>query len=153
MIFENICQKLIENPCLIFSEADLQVLLSIELSKYDETYYNTQLQNSDGQFLNTKLVHREYVCRGIKGKKIDITVYSKEDIKNINDSIKHRIRLAGRKKRYVNLTHLIEIKTNFNHRQKVFEPILDDFEKMRKVYDAQVKSNAIEPQLFYLYFI
>ena len=150
---KNVCQKLIEHPYLIFSEADLQVLLSMELSKYDDTYYKTQLKNSDGQFLKTKLVHREYVCRGIKGKKVDIVVYSKEDITNINDSIKHRIRLGGSKKRYVNLSKLIEIKTNFNGRQKVFSSILDDFEKMRKVYIDQVKSNVIEPELFYLYFI
>lgn len=51
---ENICRKLIENPFLIFSEADLQVLPSMELSKCDDTYYETKLKDSDGHFLKTK---------------------------------------------------------------------------------------------------
>jgi len=76
----SLCKKLKENPFIIYSEADLQVLLTSELLKQDPELYETN-RIYKGKKLKTLRIHREIPY--FKGR-TDVVVFSKDDIKNIN---------------------------------------------------------------------
>ena len=81
------CIEIIQEPLLYFSEADVQQLLAEELRKIKalKKLYNTLVhkgKGSDGTY-KTSLLHREY--GGGKGRRIDIVIFSEDDIKKIND--------------------------------------------------------------------
>jgi hypothetical protein len=69
------CIKIIQEPLLYFSEADVQQLLTCQ------TLIN---KGKDSKSLyETSLLHREY--GGGAGTRIDIVIFSKDDVKKIND--------------------------------------------------------------------
>lgn len=81
------CIKIIQEPLLYFSEADIQQLLTEELKKIGalKKPYPTLIhkgKNSKG-FYKTSLLHREYGGGG--GRRIDIVIFSENDAKQIND--------------------------------------------------------------------
>ena len=81
------CIEIIQEPLLYFSEADIQQLLAEELRKIKalKKLYNTLVhkgKGSDGTYKTSRL-HREY--GGGKGTRIDIVIFSEDDVKKIND--------------------------------------------------------------------
>lgn len=150
-------KKLKANPFIIWSEFDLQTLLSIELSKFDSTLYETKLI-IDGYRVRTNRVHREYICYK-PNQDIDIVVFSKEDIENIDDTrdkylqiMKDNKTSSGNTRIYkpVECSHLIEIKTNLSGTKgEIFSKVKHDFDKLRKSYDMQ----EFKPELHYILFI
>jgi hypothetical protein len=81
------CIKIIQEPLLYFSEADIQQLLTEELKKIGalKKPYPTLIhkgKNSKG-FYKTSLLHREY--GGGAGTRIDIVIFLDNDVKKIDD--------------------------------------------------------------------
>lgn len=81
------CIKIIQEPLLYFSEADIQQLLTEELKKIGalKKPYPTLIhrgKNSKG-FYKTSLLHREY--GGGAGTRIDIVIFSDNDVKQIDN--------------------------------------------------------------------
>jgi hypothetical protein len=81
------CIKIIQEPLLYFSEADIQQLLTEELKKIGalKKSYPTLIhkgKNSKG-FYKTSLLHREY--GGGAGTRIDIVIFLDNDVKKIDD--------------------------------------------------------------------
>ena len=81
------CIKIIQEPLLYFSEADIQQLLTEELKKIGalKKPYPTLIhrgKNSKG-FYKTSLLHREY--GGGAGTRIDIVIFSNNDVKQIDN--------------------------------------------------------------------
>lgn len=150
-------KKLKANPFLLWSEFDLQTLLSIELSKFDSILYETKLI-IDGYRVRTNRVHREYICY-IPKNDIDIVVFSMFDIKNINDTKDKYLQIIfddktssrdSKNYRPVECSHLIEIKTNLSGTKgAIFREVKHDFEKLRKTYKMQ----EFKPELHYVLFI
>lgn len=150
-------KKLKANPFIIWSEFDLQTLLSIELSKFDSILYETKLI-IDGYRVRTNRVHREYICY-IPKNDIDIVVFSKVDIRNIDDTRDNYLQIMNDDKtssgdpRYykpVECSHLIEIKTNLSGTKgEIFSKVKHDFGKLRKTYKMQ----EFKPELHYILFI
>ena len=81
------CIKIIQEPLLYFSEADVQQLLTEELRKIKvlKKLYNTLVYKGKGSkdIYKTSRLHREY--GGGKGRRIDIVILSEDGIKKIND--------------------------------------------------------------------
>ncbi len=81
------CIKIIQEPLLYFSEADVQQLLTEELRKIKvfKKLYNTLVYKGKGSkdIYKTSLLHREY--GGGARTRIDIVILSEDDIKKIND--------------------------------------------------------------------
>jgi len=129
-----------ENPSVIWSEYDMQTIISLYLMKVPE--------------FNPNLIHREYPYMKIKSKKrthkSDIVIFSKDDVENINDHNGYLIvhgedsdgnRIEG-EKRAVYCTHLFEIKVK---RERFKQGVLEDFRLLRKGYSQYRKAN---PELF-----
>jgi len=81
------CIEIIQEPLLYFSEADIQQLLTEELKKIEvlKKPYPTLIhkgKNSKG-FYKASLLHREY--GGGDGTRIDIVIFSDNDVKQIDD--------------------------------------------------------------------
>lgn len=81
------CIKIIQEPLLYFSEADIQQLLTEELKKIGalKKPYPTLIhkgKNSKG-FYKTSLLHREY--GGGAETRIDIVIFSDNDVKQIDN--------------------------------------------------------------------
>jgi hypothetical protein len=81
------CTKIIQEPLLYFSEADIQQLLAEELRKIKaiKKTYQTLINKGKGSisFYETSLLHREY--GGGRGRRIDIVIFSENDVKKIDD--------------------------------------------------------------------
>jgi hypothetical protein len=81
------CIKIIQEPLLYFSEADIQQLLAEELRKIKaiKKTYQTLINKGKGSnyLYKTSLLHREY--GGGRGRRIDIVIFSEDDVKKIND--------------------------------------------------------------------
>jgi len=84
------CIKIIKEPLLYFSEADIQQLLTENLRQIKELkkLYKTSVnrgQNSKGIY-STSLIHREY--GGGEGRRIDIVILKEDDVKKMDVSLK-----------------------------------------------------------------
>jgi len=81
------CTKIIQEPLLYFSEADIQQLLAEELRKIEalKEPYQTLIHKGKNSksFYKTSLLHREY--GGGAGTRIDIVIFSDNDVKQIDD--------------------------------------------------------------------
>ena len=91
------CIEIIQEPLLYFSEADIQQLLvenlkgrikklkKISKNKRQEKTYSTNIHRGKDSksFYETPLLHREY--GGGKGRRIDIVIFSENDVKKIDD--------------------------------------------------------------------
>ncbi len=130
--------KLQDNPRIIYSESDLQTLLSIELSTMDEL-----LPIEKGK---TCRVHREYpYYKNGRAHDFDIAIFAQEDIVNINSKLGelfiNEINSNGKKeKRNVVCSHLIELKMtgkdviNYFSQNPKKHTIKRDFDFLRKGY-------------------
>ena len=83
----NVCLRIIKEPLLYFSEADLQILLVEELRKirrFRKTYPTQVFRGKDskGKY-QTSLIHREYGGGG--GTRIDIVILDPKDVEEINN--------------------------------------------------------------------
>ena len=120
-----------ENPRVIWSEFDMQTIISLHLMKIPE--------------LLPTLVHREYPYTAIKSEskererahKFDIVIFSKDDVGNINDPNGYLLvhgenrdgnRIKG-EKRAVYCTHLFELKVK---RDRFKDGVLKDFQHLRE---------------------
>ena len=81
------CIKIIQEPLLYFSEADIQQLLAEELKKIEalKEPYQTLIHKGKNSksIYKTSLLHREY--GGGAGTRIDIVIFSENDVKKIDD--------------------------------------------------------------------
>jgi len=81
------CIEIIQEPLLYFSEADIQQLLVEELRKIEalKEPYQTLIHKGKNSksFYKTSLLHREYGGGG--GTRIDIVIFSENDVKQIDD--------------------------------------------------------------------
>ncbi len=81
------CIEIIQEPLLYFSEADVQQLLAEELKKIEalKVPYQTLIHKGkkSKSFYKTSLLHREYGGGG--GTRIDIVIFSENDVKKIDD--------------------------------------------------------------------
>jgi hypothetical protein len=81
------CTKIIQEPLLYFSEADIQQLLAEELRKIEalkEPYQTlTHKGKNSKSFYKTSLLHREY--GGGAGTRIDIVIFSKKYVNKIDN--------------------------------------------------------------------
>jgi len=81
------CIEIIQEPLLYFSEADIQQLLVEELRKIEalKEPYQTIIHKGKNSksFYKTSLLHREYGGGG--GTRIDIVIFSENDVKRIDD--------------------------------------------------------------------
>jgi len=81
------CIEIIQEPLLYFSEADVQQLLTEELKKIEvlKKLYQTLIHKGKDSksFYKTSLLHREY--GGGEGTRIDIVIFSENDVKQIDD--------------------------------------------------------------------
>jgi len=81
------CIKIIQEPLLYFSEADVQQLLTEELKKIEalkELYQTLIHKGKDSRsFYKTSLLHREY--GGGARTRIDIVILSDNDVKQIDN--------------------------------------------------------------------
>lgn len=147
-----------ENSGLIWSEYDLQTIISLYLYKIEEKTYYTRNPN-----FKTNLIHREYpyiTIRSQKGDnervhKFDIVIFSDKDVGNINNKNGYlqvdkedRYGVKNNKaKRAVYCTHLFELKVK---RENLKEEIDHDFNLLREGYNYY----EINPELYsilYLY--
>lgn len=129
-----------ENPSAIWSEYDMQTIISLYLMKRLD--------------LKPTLVHREYPYMNVSSKKrvhkVDIVIFSEEDMKNINDKRGYLIvrgedkdgNLIKSEKRAVYCTHLFEIKVR---RERFRKGVLEDFKLLRQGYSQYKKA---KPELF-----
>ena len=81
------CIEIIQEPLLYFSEADIQQLLTEELKKIGalKKLYPTLIHKGkkSKDIYKTLLLHREYGGGG--GTRIDIVIFSENDVKKIDD--------------------------------------------------------------------
>jgi len=81
------CIEIIQEPLLYFSEADIQQLLAEELRKIEalKEPYQTLIRKGKNSksICKTSLLHREY--GGGAGTRIDIVIFSENDVKKIDD--------------------------------------------------------------------
>ena len=142
----SLCKKLKENPFIIYSEADLQVLLTSELLKQDPKLYETN-RIYKGKKLKTPRIHREFPY--FKGR-TDVVVFSKDDIKNINFYL--HVKINQSEKRSVFCSNLIELK--YSHGElKNKEVLIKDFNKLREASNIYKSKYNYESSLFFVYYI
>ncbi len=83
----NTCIRIIKEPLLYFSETDVQQMLTEELKLIKELaeLYPTLIHRGKNSksFYSTTLLHREYGGGG--GTRIDIAIFSKKDVKKIDN--------------------------------------------------------------------
>ena len=158
--------KLKENPLLVYSEADLQTLLSVELSTNDEKY-------STERGFKTYRVHREvpYCKINLEDKfnhKIDVAIFAHQDIKRINAKL-GRLFVKGQysdgttekksekdsPRRATFCSHLIELKMPPRETIK-YTIIKRDFEALRSGYENYkffMKEYGIETKLYFFCYV
>ncbi|HEC40247.1 MAG TPA: hypothetical protein ENI29_18555 [bacterium] len=167
--------KLKRNPLIVYSEADLQTLLSSELSIYDKTY------PTKGEF-ETNRVHREIpYCKTFpqdrESHKFDIAIFSDQDIHRVNANL-GRLYVEGqyadgttekkskkeKVKRATFCSHLIELKVpprstikfTTQDKQKINQTILYDFTALRsgyKSYKFFMKEYNIKTKLYFFCYV
>jgi len=144
----SLCKKLKENPFIIYSEADLQVLLTNELLKQDPELYETS-RIYKGKKIKTSRIHREFPYN--KGR-TDVVVFSKDDIKNINFYLHVKLNQSIHKKRAVFCSNLIELK--YSHGElKEKELLLKDFNKLREASNLYESLFNFKSNLFFVYYV
>ena len=147
----SLIEKLQKNPFIIYSEKDLQANLSLELLDMDKNLYDTRV-SVNGIRMKTNRVHREYpyVKGNITKGNIDIVVFSKEAIKNIDGDKgpKFGYLHVFNQKRSVSCSHLIEIK---NPRKNTINEssIQDDFKKLRDGY-SKSEELKVKAKLYFV---
>jgi len=141
-----LCKKLKENPFVIYSEADLQVLLASELLKQDPELYETS-RIYKGEKLKTSRIHREMPYFG---GSTDVVVFSKDDIKNINFYL--HVKINQSEKRGVFCSNLIELKYSHGELKKK-ELLLKDFNKLREASNFYKSKYNYKSELFFVYYI
>ena len=114
-----------ENPGVIWSEYDMQTIISLHLMKVPE--------------FTPDIIHREYPYMSGKKRahKFDIVIFSKDDVCNINDRngyliVRGENRDGDRiknEKRAVYCAHLFELKAK---RERFKQGVLEDFRLLRK---------------------
>ena len=157
--------KLKEKPLLVYSEADLQTLLSVELSTIDKKYPTER-------GFKTWRVHREipYCKINLKDKfnhKIDVAIFAHQDIKRINANLgelyvrgQYSYGTTEKKsekdpKRATFCSHLIELKMPPRNTIK-YTTIKRDFEALRsgyKNYKFFMKEYGIETKLYFFCYV
>ncbi len=148
-----VCKRIDQNPFIIYSEADIQTLVHMELLKDDAREFQTK-SIINGIKIKTNRVHREYLGYG-KGKKSDIAIFSVDDIKNINHS-GGILNMMGKnypsKGKPVDRSHVIEIKfiRSGEKGEKLSDYVLVDFKKMRFEYSEQT---SVKTKLYQLFII
>jgi len=167
--------KLKENPLLVYSEADLQTLLSFELSTKDK-------KGPTEKGFKTCRVHREIPCCKINfedkfSHKIDVAIFSQQDIERINanlgelfvkgqysDGSTEKKSTKDTPKRATFCSHLIELKVppretiNYTTQnlKKYKKTIKYDFEALRsgyKDYKFFMKEYDIETKLYFFCYV
>jgi len=121
------CIKIIKQPLLYFSEADIQQLLAEELKKIEalKEPYQTLIhkgKNSKG-FYKASLLHREYGGGG--GTRIDIVIFSENDVKQIDDL---NLKIG---KKYITPEFAFELGTEKTINIK--KHLINDIKKLNKV--------------------
>jgi hypothetical protein len=121
------CIKIIQEPLLYFSEADVQQLLTEELRKIKvlKKLYNTLVYKGKGSkdIYKTSRLHREY--GGGKGRRIDIVILSEDGIKKINDP---NLTMG---KKYLDFEFAFEIGTEKTRNIK--KHLVNDIDKLNNV--------------------
>ncbi len=131
------CIEIIQEPLLYFSEADIQQLLvenlkgrikklkKISKNKRQEKTYSTNIHRGKDSksFYETPLLHREY--GGGKGRRIDIVIFSENDVKKIDD-----LNLKKRKE-YIKPEFAFEIGTEKTRNIK--KHLVNDIDKLNNV--------------------
>ena len=158
--------KLKENPLLVYSEADLQTLLSVELSTNDKKY------PTESGF-KTFRVHREIPYCKINPEdksnhKFDLTIFAQQDIIKINanlgelfvrgqysDGTTEKKSEKDTPKRATFCSHLIELK--MPPRGTInYTTIKHDFEALRsgyKEYRFFMKEYGFETKLYFFCYV
>jgi hypothetical protein len=158
--------KLKEDPLLVYSEADLQTLLSVELSKNDK-----KCPTESG--FKTCRVHREIPYCKIKPEdksnhNIDVAIFAQQDIKRINanlgvlyvrgqysDGTTEKKSEKDTPKRATFCSHLIELK--MPPRETInYTTIKRDFEALRSGYENYkffMKEYGIETKLYFFCYV
>jgi len=144
----SVCKKLKENPFIIYSEADLQVLLTSELLKQDPELYETN-RNYKSKKIKTSRIHREFPY--YKGR-TDVVVFSKDDIENINFYLHVKLNQSIHKKRAVFCSNLIELKYSHGELKKK-EVLLKDFNKLREASNLYESQFNFKSNLFFVYYV
>ena len=121
------CIKIIQEPLLYFSEADIQQLLAEELKKIEalKESYQTLIhkgKNSKG-FYKASLLHREYGGGG--GTRIDIVIFSENGVKQIDDL---NLKIG---KKYITPEFAFELGTEKTINIK--KHLINDIKKLNKV--------------------
>lgn len=112
-----------KNPFIFRNEADIQARLYYELCKELNEWVPTHMTRFKG--LKTNLVHREYF--GGRGQSIDLVVFDKNDVKNIEKNSMEK----SKSKEYVKVSDAIEIKTDFGYyHQRTVEDSHTDIDKL-----------------------
>lgn len=142
----SLIEKLQKDPFIIYSEKDLQALLSLELLDMDKKLYNTKA-TVNGVQMKTNRVHREYPY--VKGK-IDIVIFSEKDIEDIDGDkgTKFGYLHVFKQKRSVSCSHLIEIK---NPRKETLKESSIQYD-FKKLIDGYSKSEELKDKAK-LYFV
>jgi len=118
------CIKIIKEPLIYFSEADVQQLLTENLRAIPalKRLYPTSVNKGKGSKARfaTSLIHREY--GGGLGRRIDIVIFREEDVKGIKD-----VNLT-RNKEYLDPEYAFELgtektKDTENHLKKDLEKL------------------------------
>ena len=142
----SLIEKLQKDPFIIYSEKDLQALLSLELLDMDKKLYNTKA-TVNGIQMKTNRVHREYPY--IKGS-IDIVIFSDKDIEDIDGDkgTKFGYLHVFKQKRSVSCSHFIEIK---NPRKETLKESSIQYD-FKKLIDGYSKSEELKDKAK-LYFV
>ena len=123
------CIKIIQEPYIYFSEADIQQLLAEELRKITHEKAKklcpTNIKRGKGakNKYNTSLLHREY--GGGDKTRIDIVVFDPADVSKIND-----VNLRETKTTYLKPAYAFELGTEKT--TNIFKHVQNDLNKLRR---------------------
>ena len=126
------CVKIIQEPYIYFSEADIQQLLAEKLRKIThdkeeiiEKLYPTNIKRGKGAKgeYKTSLLHREY--GGGDKTRIDIVVFDPADVSKINN-----VNLRKTKTTYLKPAYAFELGTEKT--TNIFKHVQNDLKKLRR---------------------
>ena len=129
---EDVCVKIIQEPYIYFSEADIQQLLAEKLRKIThdkeeiiEKLYPTNIKRGKGAKgeYKTSLLHREY--GGGDKTRIDIVVFDPADVSKINN-----VNLRKTKTTYLKPAYAFELGTEKT--TNIFKHVQNDLKKLRR---------------------
>lgn len=146
----NLIEKLQENPFIVYSEKDLQTLLSLELLSLDQKLVEVNREYKENP-IKVSRVHREYPYLKIgRRKSFDIVIFSEEDIKKISWKTDSNFGYLHNYNEGIPIlcSDLIELK---NIRKETLKEttIKSDFEKLREGYHRFEDSKKF-PELFFV---